>query len=229
MIEDSDPPEHRSPESTLSRFRSALQPRNAWFALILFGLALIAGLAASALWLRTHPTQSTTTASNAIATPDPTHPPLPVPMASGLSTLPPPATPAADAPRIEPASAASVPDTTDIASSSTAAIPEATASTPAEATAALDDSDPQVIDRSQPEYPSDALQAHMEGEVRLMVSLDALGAVEEIRIVTSSGSHSLDRAATDAVRSWHYRPARHAGAAVSGKIEVPVEFQLDNR
>ncbi len=86
-----------------------------------------------------------------------------------------------------------------------------------------------MIERRQPEYPSDALQAHEEGEVRLQISIDPLGNVEDVRIAHSSGANSLDRAAMDAARGWRYRPARRAGEAVSGALEVPVQFSLDER
>jgi len=87
----------------------------------------------------------------------------------------------------------------------------------------------QVIERSEPNYPIEALNAHEEGEVHLQVALDALGNVEDVRVASSSGSRQLDRAAMESVRSWHFRPARHAGEAVSSMIDVPVNFRIDDR
>jgi protein TonB len=41
------------------------------------------------------------------------------------------------------------------------------------------------------------------------------------------GSRSLDRAASDAVRRWRFRPAVREGQAVAGTIQVPITFNLE--
>jgi len=91
------------------------------------------------------------------------------------------------------------------------------------------DSEAQVIERSEPNYPIASLNAREEGEVRLQVALDALGSVEDVRIIDSSGSNRLDRAAIESVRSWRFRPARHAGEAIAGMTNVSVNFRLDDQ
>jgi len=227
MIDDTDPPD----DSSLPWLsRTARRLGTGWSALILFGLALLLGLIAGAVWIKTHPAHPAAVAAGPAMTPDPTHPPLPAPSGTGVSTLPPPGV-APEAPPREPApsASASAPESTDMDSDSTADASSSSAApaiASAEASSASEDSDAQVIERSQPEYPSDALQAHEEGDVQLQVKLDATGAIEEIRVAHSSGSHSLDRAAIDAARSWRYRPARHNGEAVSGTAEVSVDFSL---
>jgi protein TonB len=239
MTRETEPPDDSSlSDSSLSMWSRAMRrlgPR--WFALALFALALIVGLVAGAIWLKAHPIQRATIATDPAIAADPTHRPLPAPMSSGLSTLPAQTEPAPGTARIETTPAASAPDSNDATSSSTAATPgsdEAASSGPADSTASAvdaptsnEDRDPQVIERHQPEYPSDALQAHEEGEVRLQVTLDAIGNVDEVRIAHGSGSHSLDRAAIDAVRTWRYRPARRAGQSVSATVEVSVDFNIN--
>jgi TonB family protein len=223
------PPEYRSSQSLPDRLRAAMRPGKAWFALILFALALGLGCAIGALWMHARPVQPASVLAGSTATPDPTHPPLPAPMTGGLSTLPPPATPTADAPHIaaSPADETAASGLANDASSSASLEQDAAASAAAASTD--DNSEAQVIERKQPEYPSDALQAHQEGDVRLQIAIDATGNVEDVRIAHSSGSASLDRAAMDAARGWRYRPARHDGEAVSGVVEVPVQFSLDER
>jgi periplasmic protein TonB len=203
-----------------------MRPGKALFALVLFALALGLGCIVGALWLHSRPAQPAPAMTGSTPNPDPTHPPLPAPMTGGLSTLPPPATPAPDAPRIAVAASGSAASGTETDAVSNASVePDEAASVAAASTD--DNSDAQVIERRQPEYPSDALQAHEEGEVRLQISIDPLGKVEDVRIAHSSGSNSLDRAAIDAARGWRYRPARRAGEAVTGVVEVPVQFSLD--
>jgi protein TonB len=225
MLDDTDPPA-RLFLPWLRRIAGRLG--TGWSALILFGLALLLGVIAGAVWIKTHPAHPASVATGPVMTPDPIHPPLPTPSAGGVSTLPPPGA-APEAPPIEPAPSESVsaPESTDgdFDSDTTADAPSSAAA-PTEASQTAGDSDPQVIERSQPEYPSDALQAHEEGKVQLQVKLDATGAIEEIRVTNSSGSHSLDRAAIDAARSWRYRPGRRNGEAAPGTADVSVDFSL---
>ena len=226
-----DPHPHVSPQSLPARLRAALRrllaalrPGQRWFALVVFALALLLGLAVGAIWLHTRATQPAPTAAGATIASDPTHPPLPTPTPGALSTLPP--------------AMQSAPGAAYIASKPAVAEPEATDSAPgpttvtqpsSDATTAEGDSEAQVTEHNQPDYPIESLNAHEEGEVRMQVALDALGNVEDVRIASSSGSRRLDRAAMEAVRSWHFRPARRAGEAVSSMIDVPVDFRIDER
>ncbi len=204
------------------------RPGHRWFAPILFTIALVLGLAVGALWLHTHATQSARVVANPAIALDPTHPPLPTPTPGALSTLPPAAQSTAGTAYIASTPAAAEPDVESAASGSTQATQEPAASS-GEAMPAEGDSEAQVIERNQPDYPADALRAHEEGEVRLQVALDALGNVEDVRIAGTSGSRTLDSAAMEAVRGWHFRPARHAGEAISGSTEVSVNFQIDDQ
>ena len=53
------------------------------------------------------------------------------------------------------------------------------------------------------------------------------GEVDEIRVLKSAGA-VLDRAASDAVRQWRYRPATLNGRAVSVYLSVIVHFGLSS-
>jgi protein TonB len=209
------------------RVRAALRPGHRWFPLALFMLALTAGLLIGLLWLGMRRIQPAAATTSAAAPLDPQHPALPAPISGGLSTLPTQIPTGPNAAYIKPTLAAPQPDASEAAFN-----PIATTQNPEVSAAgaqASGDSEPQVIEHTQPDYPVDALRAHEEGETRLQIALDALGNVEDVRLAHSSGSRTLDRAAMDAARNWRFRPAMRAGQAVSGLIEVPVEFHLDDQ
>lgn len=77
-----------------------------------------------------------------------------------------------------------------------------------------------------PEYPSDARSRGRSGVVHLEVDVDADGRVEAVRVVESSGTRSLDRAAVRAISRWKFSPALRDGRAVSSTLHVPVRFSL---
>lgn len=86
---------------------------------------------------------------------------------------------------------------------------------------------PRPLSSPQPAYPRQSLRAREQGTVRLRVDVGANGRVQNIAVATSSGSRNLDRAASNAVRSWRFEPARRNGEAVMGTVDVPIEFKLD--
>jgi protein TonB len=71
-----------------------------------------------------------------------------------------------------------------------------------------------------PEYPPEALEEGLEGTVRLLLELDAEGAVSKVEVLESSGSALLDAAAVRAAKDWR------APRAGSRRIVVPVRFKL---
>ena len=224
MTDDDDPDDFQPQEPLQVRLRAAL--RRHWVGLVVFAAALMLGVIGSMLWLHRHHAQPASTAAGAATALDPTHPPLPAPMAGGLSTLPAQVPTAPNAPYIASPPSLSTTPSAELASNAsmmTAQNPEASSAN----VSGIGDHDPQVIDRTQPEYPIEALRDHEEGEARIQVALDAFGNIEDVRIAHSSGSRTLDRAAMDAVRYWHFRPAVHEGQATSSQIEVPVDFHLD--
>lgn len=70
-------------------------------------------------------------------------------------------------------------------------------------------------------YPPEAVAREMEGEVRLLLTLDPQGRVIEARIASSSGHPLLDQAATDAAYAM-----RHIPAAGVNELILPVVFKL---
>lgn len=83
------------------------------------------------------------------------------------------------------------------------------------------------LDNPAPRYPALSKRLGETGTVMLRVRVDETGKVQHLEVETSSGHPRLDRAALDAVRIWHFAPARRAGEAVTAWARVPLTFKLD--
>lgn len=79
-----------------------------------------------------------------------------------------------------------------------------------------------------PRYPHSALKQELEGQVLLVVHVEADGSVGALRVERSSGHAVLDDAAQDAAAGWQFSPGRtHDGEPVAGLVTIPVDFFLD--
>lgn len=78
----------------------------------------------------------------------------------------------------------------------------------------------------KPEYPPIARRRQWEGRVILRVRVLAAGTVAAATVETSSGHEVLDEAALEAVRRWHFVPAKRGGQAVDSVVNVPINFNL---
>lgn len=78
----------------------------------------------------------------------------------------------------------------------------------------------------KPLYPAMAKRRQWEGKVILKVKVLASGAASEVSIQTSSGHEILDEAALEAVRQWHFVPAKRGGQPVDSLVNVPINFNL---
>jgi periplasmic protein TonB len=85
-------------------------------------------------------------------------------------------------------------------------------------------STPVPIESPAPRYPIDALRNGESGTVLLRVHVGADGVPVAVDLVKSSRSRSLDRAASEAVTRWRFRPAQRNGQAVPGEVQVPIAF-----
>jgi|SRR5579863_8056959 TonB family protein len=81
-----------------------------------------------------------------------------------------------------------------------------------------------VLSKVQPEYPADAKDQRIQGEVRLQVTIDKEGNVANIQLI--SGHPSLAPAAIDAVKQWKYRPYLLNGNPLEVLSQVVVNFTL---
>ena len=76
-------------------------------------------------------------------------------------------------------------------------------------------------------YPAEARERQLYGDVRLLVKLQASGVVEEISIMSSSGSDILDRAAIESIRlASPFEPFPKALAEKYDRIDVIRTWQF---
>ncbi len=83
---------------------------------------------------------------------------------------------------------------------------------------------PEIVQRTPPTYPENALEAGVDGDVVIEVLICADGGVHETRVVRSVPM--LDEAAVDAVRQWIFHPATLGGESIAAWVEARVEFKL---
>ncbi|MBT8149450.1 MAG: energy transducer TonB [Pseudomonadales bacterium] len=76
-------------------------------------------------------------------------------------------------------------------------------------------------------YPAEAREKQLYGDVRLLVKLQASGIVEEITVMSSSGSEVLDRAAIESIRlASPFEPFPKALAEKYDRIDVIRTWQF---
>jgi protein TonB len=85
----------------------------------------------------------------------------------------------------------------------------------------------QLIRQVQPIYPPLALQARIQGTVRLHALIGKDGRVQ--KLVVTEGHPLLVPAALQAVKQWLYRPTLLNGKAVEVVTEIHVNFGLATR
>lgn len=84
-----------------------------------------------------------------------------------------------------------------------------------------------VRQQPKPPYPELSRERQEEGVVRLRLQLDALGRLQSVKLLQSSGFVRLDRAAREAVTDWQFSPGVQNGQPVPATLDVPVYFRLE--
>lgn len=131
-------------------------------------------------------------------------PPPPIP--------PPPAAPVVDIPE---------PRATDIV---TPPAPPSPPQPPSDIGASVDISSKAM---NPPRYPPAAFRAGIQGEVILIIDVDANGNVTNVSVERSSRNRDLDRAAMEAARKWKFNASIVNGQKAAGRVRVPVNFALN--
>jgi TonB family protein len=85
---------------------------------------------------------------------------------------------------------------------------------------------PSLISRVQPDYPSAERRAGREGTVVVTAVIGKDGVVRDAKVIRSV-SPALTAAAIDAVLKWRYRPAQLEGRDVAVYTLVRLDFALD--
>lgn len=89
--------------------------------------------------------------------------------------------------------------------------------------------DTQYTSNPKPNYPSIALRYRWQGQVLLRVDVTEEGISKTVTIQQSSGHELLDEAATEAVKQWHFNPAKRGEIAIASSVIVPIVFTLDDQ
>jgi TonB family protein len=85
----------------------------------------------------------------------------------------------------------------------------------------------QILKAVRPDYPRSAIQAGIEGLVRLEVRVDSLGNVADVRTTeNTSGSTTLEDAAVQAMRKWAFKPLLVEHRAIPFTVSVPFRYRL---
>jgi TonB family protein len=81
-----------------------------------------------------------------------------------------------------------------------------------------------LVKKVQPQYPEDARQAQIQGQVVLKAEISENGTIDAVTIV--SGDPLLTRSAIEAVKQWRYKPYLINGKPVRVLTEIIVNFWL---
>lgn len=85
---------------------------------------------------------------------------------------------------------------------------------------------PAYIARPPPQYPRLAVMSKKQGKVVALACVDARGKVQTTQIAKTSGHAMLDKAATDAIAGWQFRPETCGGKPRDSWVAVPVDYAL---
>lgn len=86
---------------------------------------------------------------------------------------------------------------------------------------------PRLTKQVKPIYPRAERNHHVEGTVVLRFLLGKTGEIENITILSSSGSEALDEAALQAAHQWRFTPAqKESGQPVRCYISIPIQFHI---
>jgi periplasmic protein TonB len=83
-----------------------------------------------------------------------------------------------------------------------------------------------LIHKVDPDYPTQALQQHLEGPVVLQAWIAKDGSVRDLKLM--KGYFIFGRAALDAVKQWRFRPYVLNGKAIDFQTSITVNFKYPN-
>ncbi|MFK0569833.1 energy transducer TonB, partial [Endozoicomonas sp.] len=86
--------------------------------------------------------------------------------------------------------------------------------------------EPAIRNWVEPRYPKLAQRRNQQGVVMLDVIIDERGNPISIDILESSGYPILDKAATEAVKRWSFKPEQRNRQFVKSRVHIPVAFEI---
>lgn len=85
---------------------------------------------------------------------------------------------------------------------------------------------PVLLNREEVIEALQKVAENLEAEILLLVRVDELGSVQEVRVAESTGDQRLDSWAVWAGRQMRFSPAQYKGRSVSSIVRVPVNFDV---
>ena len=86
---------------------------------------------------------------------------------------------------------------------------------------------PRLLRSRQPNYPSSARSASIEGTTTVRILVGYEGEVESVAVAESSGNAALDDAAVEACYNWRFSGAKNGvGQKIRCYTYVPITFRL---
>jgi bla regulator protein blaR1 len=86
---------------------------------------------------------------------------------------------------------------------------------------------PTIVREVKPQYTQEAIDAHIEGFVKLAIIIEADGSVSDVRITESlDPTFGLDDEAVKAAWQWSFKPATKDGKPVAVGVELELRFLL---
>lgn len=87
----------------------------------------------------------------------------------------------------------------------------------------------EIVRFIKPIYPSVAKDAGWEGTVIVRVLVQTNGLPGELTVQKSSGHAILDKAATEAVQQWRFKPEKDGNIPINKYVDIPLKFELHNK
>jgi protein TonB len=86
-----------------------------------------------------------------------------------------------------------------------------------------------IVGFVKPIYPAVAKEAGWEGVVVIRVLVQTNGLPGEVSVQKSSGYSMLDKAATEAVQQWRFKPERDGNIPINKYVDIPLKFELHSK
>lgn len=87
--------------------------------------------------------------------------------------------------------------------------------------------DAKNLGNPQPQYPTLSKRRGEEGTVLIRAFVDASGIASKVEIFKSSQFELLDNAALEAIKKWHFVPAKKFGQNLASSVIIPINFKLN--
>lgn len=84
---------------------------------------------------------------------------------------------------------------------------------------------PELVNRVQPKYPTNARTNGEQGRAVFYAVIETDGALSHLTLIQRA-TPTLESAAADAIRQWHYKPAACGSTPIRMETSIPVDFWL---